>query len=99
MSWISGNWPELGIVAAKALIAVHRLASLLRFNAVFGKLLDHRVRVLVAHGQLRRGQLRRCGLTDNDLFAHLLQSGVRQPVDRRTLTILGVAAVSGLAGL
>lgn len=114
MSWISGNWPELGIVAAKAvliyatalvglrlgerrtlaqwsiidfstavaigaivgrtaiasnqsfltgaaalvtLIAVHRLASLLRFSPVFGKLLDHRVRVLVAHGQLRRGQL------------------------------------------
>lgn len=140
MSWISGNWPELGIVAAKAvliyatalvglrlgerrtlaqwsiidfstavaigaivgrtaiasnqsfltgaaalvtLIAVHRLATLLRFSPVFGKLLDHRVRVLVAHGQLRRGQLRRCGLTDNDLFAHLRQSGVRQLNDLR----------------
>lgn len=134
MSWISGNWPELGIVAAKAvliyatalvglrlgerrtlaqwsiidfstavaigaivgrtaiasnqsfltgaaalvtLIAVHRLASLLRFSPVFGKLLDHRVRVLVAHGQLRRGQLWRCGLTDDDVFAHLRQNGVR----------------------
>ena len=140
MSWISGNWPELGIVAGKAaliyatalvglrlgerrtlaqwsiidfatavaigaiigrtpiastqsfitgavalltLIAVHRLASLLRVNAVFSKLLDHRVRVLVEHGQLRHGQLRRCGLTDNDLFAHLRQTGVRSLDDLR----------------
>jgi uncharacterized membrane protein YcaP (DUF421 family) len=140
MSWISGNWPELGIVAGKAaliyatalvglrlgerrtlaqwtiidfttavaigaivgrtaiastqsyitgavalltLIAAHRLASLLRFNLVFSKLLDHRVRVLVAHGQLRRSQLRRCGLTDNDVFAHLRQAGVRHLDDLR----------------
>ncbi|HEX5348886.1 MAG TPA: YetF domain-containing protein [Pseudonocardiaceae bacterium] len=140
MSWISGDWPELGSVAGKAalifvtalvglrlgerrtlaqwsiidfatavaigaiigrtaiastqsfitgavalltLIAVHRLASLLRFNAVFGKLLDHRVRVLVAHGRLRRGQLWRCGLTDDDLFAHLRQNGVRHLNDLR----------------
>ncbi|MDQ2884066.1 MAG: DUF421 domain-containing protein [Actinomycetota bacterium] len=140
MSWINGDWPELGVVAGKAaliyatavvglrlgerrtlaqwtiidfatavamgaivgrtatasnqsfitgavalltLVAVHRLASLLRFNAVFSKLLDHRVRVLVAHGQLRRGQLRRCGLADNDLFAHLRQTGIRYLEDIR----------------
>ena len=140
MSWISGNWPELGIVAGKAtliyatalvglrlgerrtlaqwtiidfatavaigaivgrtaiastqsyitgavalitLIAVHRLASQLRFNVVFSKLLDHRVRVLIAHGQFRRSQLRRCGLTDNDVFTHLRQAGVRHLDDLR----------------
>jgi uncharacterized membrane protein YcaP (DUF421 family) len=133
MSWLSGNWSQLGIVAAKAalmyaaalaflrvgerrtlaqwtiidfatavavgaivgrtaiaggqsyvtgavalatLVAVHRVASLLRFNRFLGKIVDHRVRVLVAHGQLRRGQLRRCGLTENDLFAQLRQRGV-----------------------
>lgn len=132
MSWISGNWPALGIVAGKAvlmyvtalvglrlgerrtlaqwsiidfvtavgigaivgrtaiagsqsfvtggvalltLIVVHRLASLLRFNAVFSKLVEHRVRVLVEHGRVQRGQLRRCGLTENDLFAQLRQRG------------------------
>jgi uncharacterized membrane protein YcaP (DUF421 family) len=140
MSWISGNCPELGIVAGKAtliyatalvglrlgerrtlaqwsiidfatavaigaiigrtaiagtqsfitgavalltLIAVHRLASLLRLHTVFGKLLDHRVRVLVAHGQLRRNQLWRCGLTDDDLFGHLRQTVVRHLDDLR----------------
>ncbi len=64
-----------GAVALLVLVVLHRLASLLRFNPVLGKLADHRVRVLVAHGQLRRGQLRRCGLTDNDLYAQLRQRG------------------------
>jgi uncharacterized membrane protein YcaP (DUF421 family) len=72
-----------GVVALLTLVAVHRLASLLRFNTVFSKLLDHRLRVLVAHGQLRRGQLRRCGLADDDLFAQLRQSGVRRLDDVR----------------
>jgi uncharacterized membrane protein YcaP (DUF421 family) len=66
-----------GAVALLTLIVVHRLASLLRFNATLGKLFDHPVRVLVEHGQLRHGQLRRCGLTDNDLLAQLRQSGIR----------------------
>jgi len=70
-----------GATAMLVLIAVHRLASWVRFNPTLGKLFDHRVRVLVAHGQLRRGQLRRCGLTDNDLFAQLRQRGVRQLSD------------------
>lgn len=65
-----------GAVALLTLIAVHRLASLLRFHPVAGKLFDHRVRVLVDHGRLRRRQLRICGLTDNDLYAQLRQRGV-----------------------
>jgi len=39
-----------GATALLVLIAVHRLASWLRFNPTLGKLFDHRVRVLVAHG-------------------------------------------------
>jgi len=70
-----------GATALLVLIAVHRLASWLRFNPTLGKLFDHRVRVLVAHGQLRRGQLRRCGLTDTDLFAQLRQRGIHQLSD------------------
>ncbi|HET9077868.1 MAG TPA: YetF domain-containing protein [Acidimicrobiales bacterium] len=65
-----------GAVALVTLIAVHRAASLLRFNPLLGKLADHRVRVLVEHGRLRTRELRRCGLTDNDLFSHLRQRGV-----------------------
>lgn len=66
----------VGAVALLTIIAVHRLASLLRFNPLLGKLADHRIRVLVVDGQLRRRQLRLCGLTDNDLFAELRLQGV-----------------------
>jgi len=69
-SWLTGA------VALFTLIVVHRLASLLRFRPLLGKLADHRVRVLVAHGRLRRDQLRLCGLTDNDLYAQLRQRGI-----------------------
>lgn len=65
-----------GAVALLTLVAIHRAASLLRFSPLLGKLVDHRVRVLVAHGEVRRQELRKCGLTDNDLFAHLRQKGV-----------------------
>jgi uncharacterized membrane protein YcaP (DUF421 family) len=65
-----------GAVALLTIVVAHRLASLLRFQPLLGKLTDYRVRVLVADGQLRRGQLRRCGLTDNDLYAELRQRGV-----------------------
>ncbi len=65
-----------GAVALLTLIVVHRLASVLRFHPLFGKLADHRVRVLVMHGQVRRRQLRLCGLTDHDLFAQLRQHGI-----------------------
>lgn len=65
-----------GAVAVCTLVAIHRVASVLRFGPLFGKLVDHRVRVLVADGQIRRRELRKCGLTDNDLFTQLRQRGV-----------------------
>ena len=46
-----------GAVALITSIVVHRAASLLRFDPVLGEVFDHRVRVLVADGQLRRSQL------------------------------------------
>ncbi|HET9689541.1 MAG TPA: YetF domain-containing protein [Acidimicrobiales bacterium] len=71
----SQSW-VVGAVAVVTLVAVHRVASLLRFHPTLGKLADHRVRVLVAHGELRRVELRRCGLTDNDVLAQLRQRGI-----------------------
>src|SRR3954453_9181098 len=64
-----------GAVALIALVLVHRAASVLRFNPLFGKLLDHRVRVLVENGEMRGAELRRCGLTDHDLYRELRQRG------------------------
>ena len=65
-----------GAVALASIVAAHRLASLLRFQPLLGKLADYRIRVLVADGRVRHGQLRLCGLTDNDLYAELRQRGV-----------------------
>jgi len=65
-----------GAVALLTIVAAHRLLSVARFNPLANRLVDHRVRVLVADGQLRRRQLRLCGLTDNDLFAELRLQGV-----------------------
>jgi uncharacterized membrane protein YcaP (DUF421 family) len=74
---ITGNQSYLtGAVALCTLVAVHRVASLLRFNPLLRKLVDHRIRVLVLDGKLRRSELRRCGLTDNDVFTQLRQRGV-----------------------
>jgi uncharacterized membrane protein YcaP (DUF421 family) len=65
-----------GAVALVTLVVLHRVASLMRFQPLLGKLVDHRLRVLVADGRLRRRELRRCGLTDNDLFMQLRQQGI-----------------------
>ncbi|HET6793206.1 MAG TPA: YetF domain-containing protein [Acidimicrobiales bacterium] len=69
-SWV------FGAVAVVTLVAVHRTASVLRFHPLLGKLIDHRVRVLVVDGRIRTRELRRCGLTDNDLYTQLRQRGV-----------------------
>lgn len=76
-SALAGNQSYVtGAVALVTLVVIHRAASVLRFNSVLGKLADHRVRVLVSHGEIRRKELRFCGLTDNDLLAQLRQRDV-----------------------
>ncbi|SEG83554.1 Uncharacterized membrane protein YcaP, DUF421 family [Thermomonospora echinospora] len=65
-----------GVVALVTFVVLHRVINLARFKPVFGRLLEHQVRVLVAHGRIREDQLRLCGLTTGDLFAHLRQRGV-----------------------
>jgi uncharacterized membrane protein YcaP (DUF421 family) len=65
-----------GAVAVVVLVVVHRAVSFLRFSPPFNKLTDHRVRVLVKDGEVRRRQLRLCGLTDNDLYMQLRGLGI-----------------------
>src|SRR5436853_7246898 len=48
----------IGAVALLTILATHALVMLARFNTNVAKLVDHRVRVLVDHGQLRTDQLR-----------------------------------------
>jgi uncharacterized membrane protein YcaP (DUF421 family) len=72
-----------GAVAVCTLVVIHRVASLLRISPRLGELFDHRVRVLVADGKLRPRELRKCGLTDGDLFTQLRQRGVFEIEDVR----------------
>jgi uncharacterized membrane protein YcaP (DUF421 family) len=65
-----------GAVAVCTLVLIHRAASLLRLRPLLAKVFDHRVRVLVSDGKLRARELRKCGLTDGDLFTQLRQRGV-----------------------
>ncbi|MGI8415134.1 MAG: DUF421 domain-containing protein [Nakamurella sp.] len=74
---IAGNQSFItGGVALLSLIAAHRLVSLLRLHPSLRAVFDHPVRILVHDGTVRLGQLRRCGLTDDDVFAHLRQQGI-----------------------
>lgn len=73
----------VGGAALVTLVAVHRVASLLRLRPIVGKLVDHRIRVLLADGEVRHDELRRCGLTDDDLYSELRQHGVLSLEDLR----------------
>ena len=69
--------------AGVTFVAVHRAASLLRLSPLLGKVMDHRLRVLVADGKIRDRELKLCGLTENDLFGQLRQRGIFELDDLR----------------
>src|SRR3954449_776265 len=73
----------VGAVALVTFLGAHALVTLGRGNRWFAKAVDHRVRVLVDHGHLRRNQLRICGLTENDVLAKLRELGVRELAELR----------------
>ncbi|HEU4675868.1 MAG TPA: YetF domain-containing protein, partial [Motilibacteraceae bacterium] len=63
------------VVALLTLLATHGAATFVRYHPQVGTAVDHRVRVLVDHGRLRRRQLVITGLTENDVLAKLRQLG------------------------
>lgn len=65
-----------GVVALATVLAVHGVVTLARYLSWVSWLTDHRVRVLLRDGELRRGQMRRSGITEADLFAELRQRGI-----------------------
>jgi uncharacterized membrane protein YcaP (DUF421 family) len=79
----SGQSFLFGAVALVTILAAHTLVMLGRYDARIAKLVDHRIRVLVDHGRLRRDQLRICGLTDDDLVSQLRQLGVHNLAELR----------------
>ena len=66
----------VGVVALLTILLAHTLVTFGRYLPWLTKLTDHRVRVLVDHGRLRRRQLLVCGLTEADLYSQLRQQGV-----------------------
>lgn len=66
----------IGAAALATLLVAHRVGGLLRLVPGFATLTDHRVRVLVRDGRPETHQLRRCGLTDADVAAHLREKGI-----------------------
>jgi uncharacterized membrane protein YcaP (DUF421 family) len=76
-SWLTGT------AALIALIAVHDIVARLRFIPWIRRLVDPPVRVLIRDGQLDRTNLKRCGLTEEDLDAILRQHGHQTSADIR----------------
>jgi uncharacterized membrane protein YcaP (DUF421 family) len=72
-----------GVVALMTILAAHWLLSIGRFSPVISRLTDHRVRVLLEHGQVRDRQLRVCGITREDLLSQLRQHGIYRLEDLR----------------
>jgi uncharacterized membrane protein YcaP (DUF421 family) len=97
----SGTSYVAGAVAVVTLIVVHRAVSLLRYSPAVRRITDHRVRILVHHGRLRRTQLRLCGLTEDDLGAALRQQGLTSLRQARLVLYEragGITVVTGPSG-
>jgi uncharacterized membrane protein YcaP (DUF421 family) len=73
----------VGAAALVAILAANSLVALCRFHPRVAGLVDHRVKVLVDHGRLCSRQLRRCGLIEDELLAHLRRRGVNSLAEVR----------------
>ncbi|MDQ2814211.1 MAG: DUF421 domain-containing protein [Actinomycetota bacterium] len=66
---------------------MHRVVSVLRCYPVVRRVTDHRIRILVDHGRIRRRQMRVCGLTEADLQSGLRQQGFASLDDIRLVPV------------
>jgi uncharacterized membrane protein YcaP (DUF421 family) len=73
----------IGAAALITILVAHYVVAVARFHPRLATLVDHRVRVLVDHGRLRPRELRRCGLTEDEVLAQLRQLGVGSVADLR----------------
>jgi uncharacterized membrane protein YcaP (DUF421 family) len=81
---IAGDQPlSVGVAALVAILAANYVVALCRFHPRLAKLVDHRVKILVGHGELCPKQLRRSGLIADEVLAHLRRSGVDALADVR----------------
>ena len=76
-----------GAATLVALLAAHRCVSRLRRFPSVAHLVEHAPRLLVAHGQVLDHELRRCGMTRNDLYGLLRQRGIGELSEARFVVL------------
>jgi len=65
-----------GAATLVTILIAHRITARLRYRPLFAKLIDHPPRLLVADGKVLDAELRRSGLTRQDLYGLLRHEGV-----------------------
>jgi uncharacterized membrane protein YcaP (DUF421 family) len=89
-SWLTGA------AALMALLAAHTVITRLRFLPILSRLIDPPLRVLIHDGHVNWRNLRRCGLTRDDLDAVLRQHGHHSPTGIHLAIFEAKGAVSVL---
>ena len=70
-----------GAITLISLLVAHRLISRLRYLPSVASFVDHPPRLLLAHGHIIETELKRSGLTHDDLYGLLRQHGVTELSD------------------
>ncbi|HEX4771983.1 MAG TPA: YetF domain-containing protein [Bryobacteraceae bacterium] len=65
-----------GAVTLVTILAAHRIISKLRQVPQIAELVDHPPRILLSDGKILRDEIRKAGLTQDDLYGILRQHGV-----------------------
>ena len=65
-----------GAVTLVTVLVAHRFITEIRYFRFISKIVEHSPRLLVAHGQVLMHEIRRCGLTIDDLYGLLRERGV-----------------------
>lgn len=65
-----------GAITLVTVLIMHGIVSRLRQYPSIATIFDHRPRILISHGQIVDSELRRAGLTKDDLYGLLRQQGV-----------------------
>ena len=83
-----------GAVALLIVIIAHGAITQLRLRPGMLFLTDHAPRILVTEGKIHHGELRRCGLTEEDLYATLRQHGITSLASIRYVIFEAKGAIS-----
>jgi uncharacterized membrane protein YcaP (DUF421 family) len=67
-----------GLATLATVLGAHAGLTRLRLHTRAARLLEHRPRLLVAAGRVLEDELRRCGLTRDDLDGVLRQHGIEE---------------------